>query len=148
MATLFMLCGLPCSGKSTLAREIEAEQGALRLLPDEWIVRLGLDPRDQGRRSEIERIQVEIAARVLAKGCDVILEAGFWHRYERQEGRDIAKAAGGAAKLIFLDVPLEELQRRARVRNAALPPNTFPVEEGELEAWLAEFERPTVDELG
>ena len=148
MATLFMLCGLPCSGKSTLARALEAEHGALRLLPDEWIARLGLDPRDAVRRGEIERIQVEIAARVLAQGGDVILEAGFWHRHERDEGRDIAKAAGAVAKLVFLDVPLEELQRRVRVRNAALPPNTFPVEEGELEAWLAEFERPTADELG
>lgn len=147
MATLFMLCGLPCSGKSTLARELEAEHGALRLSADEWISRLGLDPRGEDLRAEIERIQVEIAARVLANSCDVIMETGFWRREERDRGRAVARAAGADCKLIFLDAPIEELRRRAAIRNAALPPHTFPIEEGELEAWTAQFERPAADEL-
>lgn len=141
------MCGLPGSGKSTIARRLEAEHGALRLLPDEWIARLNLDPRDQNRRGEIERIQLEVAARALAKGCDVILEAGFWSRRERNEGRAIAEEAGARTKLIFLDVQLEELQRRIALRNENLPPNTFRVEPGELEGWLTQFERPTPDEL-
>jgi len=142
-----MLCGMTGSGKSTLALKLEAEHGALRLVPDEWIARLNLDPRDQARRTEIERMQLEIAARALAKGCDVILEAGFWRRSERDEGRAVAKAASARAKVIFLDVSLAELRRRIAYRNASLPPNTFRVEPGELEGWMQMFERPTPDEL-
>ena len=145
-ATLFMLCGMTCSGKSTLARRLEAEHAALRLLPDEWIKRLDLDPRDPVRRTEIERIMLEIAARALAGGCTVVLEAGFWSRRERDEGRAIAAAAGAEARLIWLDVPLDELKRRIERRNADLPPNTFPVAPGELDDWMAEFEPPAPDE--
>ncbi len=146
MAILFMLCGMTGSGKSTLARRLETEHQALRLLPDEWIIRLGLDPRDQARRAEIERIMLEIAARALAVGCNVVLEAGFWSRRERDEGRAIAVAANAEPRLIWLDVPPDALKRRIERRNADLPPNTFPVAPGELDDWMSRFEPPAPDE--
>ena len=40
MATLHIMVGLPCSGKTTRARALEAELPALRLTPDEWHLRL------------------------------------------------------------------------------------------------------------
>src|SRR6266516_452556 len=42
MATLFMLCGLPGSGKTSLARRLEAH-GALALSLDDWMVARGTD---------------------------------------------------------------------------------------------------------
>jgi hypothetical protein len=54
MATLHLMCGLPCSGKTTYARRLEAEQSALRLTPDEWINRL-LPP--DWDRSELDRLR-------------------------------------------------------------------------------------------
>lgn len=141
-----MLCGMTGSGKSTLARKLEAKYGALRLLPDEWINRFNLDPRDPALRAEIERVQLEIAGKALAGGCDVILEAGFWHRHERDEGRAVARTAGAKARLIWLDVPLDELKRRIAARNPDLPEHTFPVDPDELGAWMEAFEAPTPDE--
>jgi predicted kinase len=35
MVTLHLMVGLPCSGKTTLARTLEHERSALRLTPDE-----------------------------------------------------------------------------------------------------------------
>ena len=35
-ARLVLLCGLPASGKTTLARRLAASYGAVRLNPDEW----------------------------------------------------------------------------------------------------------------
>ena len=43
MATLFLICGLPGAGKTTLARQLEATHAALRLCPDEWIAPLLAD---------------------------------------------------------------------------------------------------------
>jgi hypothetical protein len=36
MATLHLMVGLPCSGKTTLAKKLEHELPALRLNLDEW----------------------------------------------------------------------------------------------------------------
>jgi predicted kinase len=36
MTTLHLMVGLPGSGKTTLAKKLEGELGALRLTPDEW----------------------------------------------------------------------------------------------------------------
>jgi predicted kinase len=44
MPTLHLMVGLPCAGKTTLARQLEQEYVALRLTPDEWHMPLfGLD---------------------------------------------------------------------------------------------------------
>ena len=34
--TVYLIVGLPGAGKTTRARELEAERAALRLTPDEW----------------------------------------------------------------------------------------------------------------
>ena len=91
MATLLLICGLPCSGKTTLAVRLERERGALRLTPDEWIVRLfgtGLTPPTlDWCRDPVESVQWGVAERALRLGVNVILDFGFWSRVERDEFR-------------------------------------------------------------
>jgi hypothetical protein len=49
MATLHLGCGLPCAGKTRLARQLEQEYAALRLTPDEWHTALfGHDVEEEG----------------------------------------------------------------------------------------------------
>jgi predicted kinase len=103
--TLFMMVGLPGAGKSTLAKEIEAEHNALRLTPDDWIVALfGNDARNQrdGARDPVEALQWEVAKRVLALGTNVVLDWGFWSRQERAWYRKEAELLGADAKLVFV----------------------------------------------
>ena len=63
MATLHLMVGLPCSGKTTLARKLEYACSALRLTPDEWQLRLfGQDaeePEHNARHTLIETLQGE-----------------------------------------------------------------------------------------
>ncbi len=42
--TLFVMVGLPASGKTTRAKEIEETWQALRLTPDEWMIPLFGEP--------------------------------------------------------------------------------------------------------
>jgi len=147
MATLFLLVGLPGSGKTTLARTLERDRGALRLSPDEWMARIVGDGYDADRRVAVQKVQWEIAQRVLSLGVDVVLEFGFFRRQERDFHRAGAEALGAAVRVCFLDVPREELLRRLTERNANLPPDTFAVSEQHLDLCSTWFERPTADEL-
>jgi predicted kinase len=147
MPTLHLVCGLPGAGKTTLARRLERDLPALRLAPDEWMARIVGDGYDETKRAAVEAVQWELAARVLRLGVDVVLENGFWSRRERDEFRARAAALGAATRLHYLDVSREELRRRLARRNAALPPDTFRVEEAQLDLWASWFEPPTPEEL-
>ncbi|CAN5628536.1 hypothetical protein BH23PAT2_BH23PAT2_08730 [soil metagenome] len=52
------MVGLPGSGKTTRAKEIESEQQAIRLSPDEWINEL-YDHRVDNEHNEAVRNRVE-----------------------------------------------------------------------------------------
>lgn len=147
MATLHLICGLPCSGKSTFAERLEGEERALRLTPDVWMSRIVRDGYDAERRKAVGEIQLDIAMRVLELGANVIWEAGFWSRAERDLIRARAQEVGARVKLHVLEASLETLTARIIARNAALPPDTFHVEPADLALWWTWFEPPTADEL-
>jgi predicted kinase len=145
---LILVCGLPGSGKSTLSRELEQTLGAVRLSPDEWLQSLRLDGYDVPARTRLEALQRELAMRLLALGCTVILENGFWGRGERDSLRDEARALGAAVELRYLDVPFDELWRRVDARNRHLPFGSFAITRDNLETWATtQFEAPTPEEL-
>jgi predicted kinase len=151
MPTLFLICGLPGSGKTTLARELEVSQRALRLCPDEWITAI-LDDRSNipeldRLREPVESLQWQVAKRALVLGMNVILENGFWSREERMRFRSQAQKLGAHVELRYLDVPLDELWKRLSMRNSNLPHGTFAVTEEQLDLWSGWFERPTPDEF-
>ena len=151
MATLFLICGLPGAGKTTLAKELEQCENALRLCPDDWIAQIIADVTDRAEldrlRDPVEAIQWDVARRALVLGVDVVLEFGFWSRAERERFRRGAEALGARVELRYLDVSKEELWARLSRRNADLPPGTFTVSREELDLWWDWFEPPTEDEL-
>jgi predicted kinase len=147
MATLHLLFGLPCSGKTTLAKKLEKEHPALLLIPDEWMDRIVGDGYNDEKRAVVETMQWEIAEKVLKLGVDVIWEGGAWDRKGRDAIREKAKNIDATTKLYFLDVPRDELLRRLQKRNENLPPNTFPIKESDLIEWMSHFEPPTLEEL-
>jgi predicted kinase len=147
MATLFLICGLPGSGKTTLAKRLEQEHSALRFTPDEWIAALGLDPFDDAKRAAVEAEQWRLAARALQLGVDVVLDFGVWSRSERDSFRQRARTAGARTVLHFLDVPREELRRRLKARSAERAPGAVDVDDAQLDSYIAWLERPTPEEL-
>jgi predicted kinase len=150
MATLHLMVGLPCSGKTGLARALERKHAALRLTPDEWHLRLfgqdATDPLHDARHSLVEALQWEVAERALALGVDVILDFGFWAREEREDFRSRAKQLGAGSEVHFLDVPSDELLRRLARRNAE-PGLAFHIPEELMKPWIERFEKPDADEL-
>src|SRR3954454_17352958 len=141
---LVLLCGLPASGKTTLAREIADAYGAVRLNPDEWESALGVDPFDEEFQTRLEAQFWELAQRLLVLGTSVVLEWGFWARSERDEKRDAARALGVVVELRFLDAPFDELVRRVLARHAA---GGIAISESHMERYRGIFQPPTGDEL-
>jgi predicted kinase len=140
-----MLCGLPGSGKTTLAKAMAEEAPAVRLCPDEWMTALEVDLFDQGFRTRLELEFRRHALRLVRMGVDVVLENGFWTRAERTELRQAARAAGVPVHLRYLDVPFEELVRRLEVRNGL--PGMATITRAMLTSYAALFEVPTKAEL-
>lgn len=151
MTTLHLMVGLPCAGKSTLAKQLEHEHSALRLTTDEWHVRLfGQDaehPEHDARHMLIEAMLWNIASRALELGTNVILDFGFWAREEREDYRNRAKQLGASSEVHFLDVSADELLRRLAIRNAQPSQTSFYIPEAMMIPWIGFFQRPTPDEL-
>lgn len=158
MTTLHLMVGLPGSGKTTLARQLEVQYGALRLGLDEWHIRLfGSDVHEDSgeadfalhniRHAAVEALLQETAVRVLVLGVDVILDFGFWGRSERDHLRAVARNLGVDCKIHFTDASEALLLERIKARNADLPPGTFHIPEAKLREWMGVFEPPSPDEL-
>ncbi len=129
MATLHLNVGLPSSGKTTLARELEQELPALRLTLDEWHIHLygqdADDPEHDARHSLIEALLWTVAGRALELGTNVILDYGLSAREEREAYRLRAKRLGAASEVHYLDVPEDELLRRPRTGMRSLRGQAF-----------------------
>ncbi|MFI6600587.1 AAA family ATPase [Nonomuraea sp. NPDC050536] len=144
MGRLILLCGLPGSGKTTLARRLADELPAVRLCPDEWLTGLDIDLFETEARDRMEDLLRQHAYHLLALGQKVILEFGFWARAEREELRLRARALGAAVELIYLDVPLAELWRRVEARGRE---GGAPISKRSLERWAQAFQAPDPSEL-
>jgi len=151
MATLFLLSGLPGTGKTTLAKQLEQASSTVRLTPDEWLYPLLKDTTDKAEldrlRTPMEAVQWELAKKLLGLGINVILDWGFWSREQRMTYRREAEELGAEVVFRFFDVNRAELLERLSRRNANLQPGTFTVTEAELDRFVPWYEPPYADEL-
>src|SRR3954471_21175875 len=107
-ARLILICGLPGSGKTTLAKQLAQEVHAVRLSPDEWKHALDIDYYDEEARVRLEGRLWRLAQELLTFGQSVIMENGFWAREERDELRLAGRTLGASVELHYLDASVEE----------------------------------------
>lgn len=140
---LILVCGLPGSGKTTLARSLEQELAGVRMCPDDWMDLLGINLHDEAARARVEALQWALSRRLLEIGSVVIIEWGTWARSERDALRIEARALDAAVELRYLSASPEVLRERIRLRAMEDP----PISDETIQRWFTVFEEPTPAEF-
>lgn len=147
--TVHLLCGLPGCGKTTFARRLASERGAVILGHDERMVaRHGTNPPEKKFRTFAREITDELwreAGAIVVSGRDVILDWGFWTRAERDDARRRAATLGAEAVLYFVQCTDAVARARTLARTAA-GGRVLEINSAAWDVFRARFETPTSDE--
>jgi len=150
-ASLIFLCGKMAAGKSTLARALAAQHGAVLLVQDEWLERLFpgqiVDIPDYVKFSA--RLRDALGPHVVAllrRDTPVVLDFPGNTPAQRAWFRQMFEQAGAAHELHFVDAPDDLCKVQLRQRSQGLPPGTPWTTDAEFDAITAYFQPPTDEE--
>ncbi len=144
--TLILFCGLPGSGKTTLAKKLEKQGRGIRICTDDWQADLAMS-HDTTLHATLQRKLYTHALELLGHNQSVILEDGLWKKTERDEKLADAKKYGANTELHFFDLSFKELWNRLHERNQNLPHGAIHIEKEELKKCWSSFQKPTTAEL-
>src|SRR3989344_6787594 len=120
-----IIIGFIGSGKTSFARKLEKETGAVRFTKDEWMVSLfgNTPPKDKFEEYDhkMTSLSRDMALECLRAGTDVIIDEGFWEKEQRDEIRERVKKVGAIPKFYYLEVPLEVMKARTLKRSENPP---------------------------
>jgi predicted kinase len=145
--SVYILCGIQFSGKSTLGRILAMQRGWTHVDVDAIAESL-LDSSDsevtEEQWTEAFTTSYEQIAASLARGQSVVHDATNYARTARDQVRSIAHQFGASAHVIYLAVPIDEADRR-RIANQAWPQRHDVSDAGFWEL-VSSLEPPTADE--
>lgn len=145
-----IIIGFIGSGKTTFARKLEKETGAVRFTKDEWMVRVfgNTPPKDKFEEydNKMASLATDMALKCLKAGISVIIDEGFWVKEQRDEIREKVKNVGAIPKLYYLEVPLEIMKARTLKRSENPPVDSFNIDEESFNHYWKFFQPPDKDE--
>lgn len=134
MKTFYLMCGLPFSGKSTLANRIKEKIGARLVSLDEINSRRGLETNGEAVSDEewVKTHQIAQAELInnMSNGRDLILDDTNCFRWLRKKYSDLSKAYGYEPIIIYLNVDVSISLKRLELnenekRRSGLPREYF-----------------------
>jgi predicted kinase len=145
-----IIVGFIGSGKTTFARKLEKETGAIRFTKDEWMVRIfgNTPPKDKFAEYDIRMasLATDMALKCLKSGISVIIDEGFWVKGHRDEIRKKVEDTGAIPILYYLEVPLEIMKARTLMRSENPPVDSYTIDEESFDHYWKFFRPPDKDE--
>ncbi len=146
MKRIHLMCGLPYSGKTTLAGHLAARLGAELVSLDEISAARGLDgaselPVEEWAQSH--EIALERTRDLMATGHPIVVDDTHGYRWQRDDYRRIATEGGYTVEVVLLETPFDVLLERQR-RTAEAGQRGASVDL--LVRMAQEFQAPTPDE--
>jgi len=141
---VYLLCGLPGSGKTTYAKLLEKDGIARLTLDEQLFERFGreYDNHEEKQRQTKDRLRKVLREKIQA-GQSVIVDFGFWKKTDRDEYKKFIEDAGGKWKLLYFKVSKRLLLERLVSRNTTNSENNHIIDETLLDKFIGEFEEPT-----
>ena len=151
---VILICGKIAAGKTFYAKRLASEIRAVILSCDELMLTLFPLPDGAGDLHDLYAARVqdyffEKSLDLLAAGCSVILDWGFWQKSSRDRARTFYRNHGITSKLHYIDVSDEQWEANIRKRNRAVEEGhcrAYIVDEGLRNKLNARFELPSPDE--
>jgi predicted kinase len=148
MSTLYIMCGVGFSGKSTLAKKIAEYIDAVLIGQDTMFfenkekLNLNLDDNDQWKIL-LDMCKEKILEN-LKQGKSVVFDNTNTRFEHREELRQLAKLTNAKTKVIFLDTPIE-VQKERQLKNKETG-ERHDVKQEYLDQAIEELEIPTENE--
>jgi predicted kinase len=128
-ATLYCIYGTIAAGKTTLARKLASQHGAVLLCEDEWLVRLEAEIASfDDFRKHARRLRAAIGPHVvelLRLGTSVVLDFAANTVNDRAWIRALFESANAAHELHVIEAPEDVCKARLRIRNATKPEGLY-----------------------
>lgn len=113
-ATVYLMFGLPGAGKTTVAKEICVQTGAIHLWADEQRKTKFSNPKFDAAENQslYEQLNDETAV-LLGQGKSVVFDTAFNHLSDRDHLRDIASKHQAETIVVWVQTPSEVARTRA-----------------------------------
>lgn len=147
--TLYILCGLPYSGKTYLSERVLAKTSCAYVSIDQILQELGFDWNlnklpDGDEWEQVFNISYQKSQEALRGGLNVLYDSTNHTKISRDVLRKIAKDVGACAKVIYIDVPIETIWQR-REENI-IKKDRSKIDKKLVDMTIKSFEIPTDDE--
>ncbi|MDP0499198.1 MAG: ATP-binding protein [Verrucomicrobiota bacterium JB022] len=149
---VFLMCGIPGSGKTAFALQLEKEGCTHLSMDDEILSRFGrygsdYPPRMYGpHQIAAEETLRERLLSLLEEKRHVVVDFSFWQRTRRYLYTSLIRQHGGTPQIVYLRVSPQDLHQRLVERSRRFDANAaLPIANELVQQYVIGFE-PPVDE--
>lgn len=147
MGKLFLLCGKPGSGKTTLAKALKENYGLIHFSADDFMLKLFGEIEDRNLFDEklkaVKELIYQICDDVLVNN-NVVLDFGFWAKREREELKNRFK--NHEVVVVYLKLNDDKIFSQIENRNSNLKENEYFMDLNTFKILSSKFEEPTIKE--